>query len=59
VGSVEPNTGLVLVTTSSFSAPAVEFSRQPTWAWRLHLRDYVDLQSWLGEYTNRRKVALL
>jgi len=58
VGSVEPNTGLVLVTTSSFSAPAVEFSQQPTWAWRLHLRDYANLQSWLAEYTKRRNVPL-
>lgn len=58
VGSVEPNSGLVLVTTSSFAAPAIEFARQPVWAWRLYLRDYLALQRWLTEYAHRRNVRV-
>ena len=58
VGSVEPHTGLVLVTTSSFAAPAVDFAQRLPWKLRLHLRDYFDLQGWLAEYIQRRNLVL-
>jgi hypothetical protein len=38
----------MLVTTSFFSAPALDFQRQ--YSCRLALRDYLDLMKWLREY---------
>lgn len=55
VGSVESNTGLMIVTTSSFTSPAMELAGRENARWRLHLRDYENIKRWLYEYGSGRK----
>jgi len=54
-GVEEPNTGLILATTSTFTKPALELAKKETVRWRLHLKDYKDIQEWLFKYAQRRQ----
>jgi hypothetical protein len=54
VGQWEPHTGLILATTSTFTAPARELASRSATKWRLHLTDYFDLQAWLKLFAQRR-----
>lgn len=55
VGSLEPNTGLMLVTTSAFSDSAKKLALKEFVRWRLHLRDYDHISEWLRAYARRRR----
>jgi hypothetical protein len=55
VGAIQPHTGLLLATTSTFTAPAREYLSNPMAQWRLHLKDYSDLRTWLTSYAVRRR----
>ncbi len=54
VGIHEPNTGLIIATTSVFSGPARKMAAIDTIRWRLHLRDYDDVIAWLRRYASKR-----
>lgn len=54
VGERNPNTGLILATTSTFTSPARAAAQNERVKWRLHLRDYDDIWTWLQDYTRRR-----
>lgn len=54
VGAEEPNTGLIIVTTSTFTKPAMEVARKEIIRWRLHLKDYRDIHDWLRRYASKR-----
>lgn len=54
VGVRWPNTGAMIVTTSTFTSPARALASHETVRWRLHLRDYNDLTQWLHAYAKRR-----
>jgi hypothetical protein len=54
VGVHEPNTGLMIVTTSTFSNPAQQLALKEWIRWRLHLRDYNDISHWLKTYAHKR-----
>lgn len=54
VGSEEPNTGLIIATTSTFTKPAIQVAQRESVRWRLHLKDYDDIRAWLHTYANRR-----
>lgn len=54
VGHVDPSTGLVLATTSRFTADARAFAHDSTLRYRMSLRDYSDLFSWIREYATKR-----
>ena len=52
-GEVEPHTGLILATTSTFTKPAIEYAKHESVKWKLHLKDYYDLKKWLLAYTSK------
>lgn len=54
-GAVEPHTGLILATTSSFTKPARDVALRDPVRYRLHLRDYRDLTAWIGNYAAKRR----
>lgn len=54
VGAEEPNTGLIIATTSTFTKPAMQVAQKESVRWRLHLKDYDDIHVWLRTYANRR-----
>ena len=54
VGREEPNTGLIVATTSSFTKPALDLAAKEFVRWRLHLKDYDDIREWLLAYVARR-----
>lgn len=54
VGTVEPSTGLVLVSTTRFTRDAVELAAREVLRYRLSLKDYKDLMDWVEEYCKRR-----
>jgi hypothetical protein len=53
VGERNPSTGLILATTSTFTAPARAAAQNERVKWRLHLRDYNDIWAWLQDYSRR------
>jgi hypothetical protein len=53
-GVEEPNTGLILATTSTFTKPAFDLAEKETIKWKLHLKDYNDIQEWLFKYAQKR-----
>lgn len=54
VGEVDPNTGLILVSTTRFTKDAVELAAREALRFRLSLRDYNDLMAWVEEYCMKR-----
>lgn len=54
VGTVEPSTGLVLVSTTRFTRDAVELAAREALRYRLSLRDYKGLMEWVEEYCKKR-----
>lgn len=50
VGTVEPHTGLVIATTSTFTRPARQLAELSSVQWRLHLKDYDVIRSMLERY---------
>lgn len=56
VGAEEPNTGLVIATTSFFTGPALKCASRETVKWRLHLKDYDAICDWLGKYSKKHGV---
>jgi hypothetical protein len=57
VGVHEPNTGLIIATTSTFTGPARKMAAIDTIRWSLHLRDYDDVLAWLRRYAAKRTGA--
>jgi len=55
VGEVDPNTGLILVSTTRFTKDAVELAVREALRYRLALRDYSDLMAWVETYCKKRK----
>lgn len=54
VGTEEPHTGLIIVTTSKFTRPVLDLAKKESVRWHLHLKDYVSIQEWLFEYAKKR-----
>lgn len=54
VGIEEPHTGLIVVTTSTFTRPVLDLARKESVRWYLHLKDYASIQEWLFEYSKKR-----
>jgi len=54
VGVAEPNSGLILVSTSGFTADAKAFAEREQVQWILALRDRDDLDGWIEQYARQR-----
>ena len=54
VGQVEPNSGLILVSTSGFTKDAVVLSQREEVKWTLALRDREAIEAWIREYARQR-----
>ena len=54
VGTVEPNSGLILVSTSGFSKDARILAEREEVRWILALRDRDDLDGWFEAYARQR-----
>ena len=54
VGVAEPNSGLILVSTSGFTTDARVFAEREQVQWILALRDRDDLDGWIEQYARQR-----
>jgi HJR/Mrr/RecB family endonuclease len=54
VGVAEPNSGLILASTSGFTSDARLFARREQVRWILALKDRDDIDGWVEEYARRR-----
>ncbi len=54
VGTVEPHTGLIIATTSTFTRPARQLAELASVQWRLHLKDYDVIRAMLERYGNKQ-----
>jgi HJR/Mrr/RecB family endonuclease len=54
VGVAEPNSGLILASTSGFTADARVFADREQVRWILALKDRDDIDAWVEEYARKR-----
>jgi len=54
VGTLEPNSGLILVSTSGFTKDALVQAETEAVRWTLSLKDRDDLEDWIREYLRIR-----
>jgi hypothetical protein len=54
VGRIEPNSGLVIVSTSGFTSDARILASADQVRWELALKDKADLEAWIAKYATLR-----